>query len=225
MEPAARQEAQARLLPALEAACAPLVAGGGPLQDGIFACTALGAAACCSAPGCINMRGLHERDLPLSTCSRCGEAKYCSRWVMGRAGLQQRVWVAHAPSRSAWQHTHQLSGGRPRSPPFPVQGVPEAQLEEPQAHLRGTGAREERGRLRMRGWRVACTTGRQGVCMGSSAVLHSQCATTYLVLKTPLVESATLEGPFVQAPSLCKLPFLLSGAWASEQQTLTARYL
>ena len=78
-EPAAWQEAQARLLPALEAACAPLVAGGGPLQDGIFACTALGAAACCNAPACTNMRGLHERDLPLSTCSGCGEAKFCSK--------------------------------------------------------------------------------------------------------------------------------------------------
>jgi hypothetical protein len=79
-EPAAWREAQAALLPALEAACAPLVAGGGPLQDAIFACTALGAAGCCNAPTCTNMHGLHERQLPLSTCAGCGEAKFCSRW-------------------------------------------------------------------------------------------------------------------------------------------------
>ena len=80
-EPATWQEVQARLLPALEAACAPLAAGSGPLQDGIFAATSLGAAACCNAPGCTNMAGLHERNLPLRTCSGCGEAKFCSRWA------------------------------------------------------------------------------------------------------------------------------------------------
>lgn len=105
---AAWREVVRTLLPAVLGVCAAAAADR-ELENAVFRDIAISATTCCR-PGCTNLAGGRECEVPLSTCGACGEARFCFRcgaWGLMRLGdsiLGKHVeWrcCALLPSRQA----------------------------------------------------------------------------------------------------------------------------
>ena len=117
---------QGGLLPQVAAACRAQLAAANaasPHQDAVFRDVALSAVTC-SAPGCTNLAGEREAGLRLLACGLCGEARYCSKWVVRGPGVLW-CWGRRAASPGALRACEKrCARGVAMAVPGPSGGLP-----------------------------------------------------------------------------------------------------